>query len=111
MLFSLQHATPFSVLIMCVSQQQQKKEGGRIKLFGKNMKTWAWLRKCQVQQSKPIYFLLYNLSWWPPTPAISASSSLCYMTPEDKDLYLENYTSATLDHQMLPLFGLVLTLS
>ena len=46
-------------------------------------------------------------------PAISPSPSLCarcYMILEDRDLRLENYTSAILGHRMLPLFGLVLTL-
>ena len=32
------------------------------------------------------------------------------MILEDRDLRLENYTSAILGHRMLPLFGLVLTL-
>lgn len=73
------------------------------------MKTWVWLRVSGSAEQTHVLF--YTTSPDGPVPAISASPGSCYMTLEDRDLCLENHTSTTLDHQMLPLFWLVLTLS
>lgn len=86
LLFSLQHATPFSVLAMCVSHNNKKKEGGRIKsLWQKHVNMSAdW--QSQVHRANPYFFYTIFLMAPLPQQFLPPLAYIVVLSSSDRDL-------------------------